>query len=231
MAALCRRHGHYIFVLWFLLSFSTIYLLLLSFFHAYSQLSQIGCLPYFQTWCGLSANLGCRSETCCTRLTEIQERKKLSKIRHLCTIAQLCRGISSQLRHVLTIRKNLLNSNFSPTCPYNMVNFGSLAAEIVSFVWGTPANFNGFRVLAALLRSTLVAGVSRTLQCWTEGAIYIWQGGHHVGHCPHYFVLLYSSSEWWKCAFVVLGFVFSIPSQGTGLGNISEMNYFVSSGT
>ena len=28
-----------------------------------------------------------------------------------------------------------------------MVNFGLLAAEIVSLVWGTRANFNGFRVL------------------------------------------------------------------------------------
>jgi len=45
--------------------------------------------------------------------------------------------------------KNLLNSNITPTCPYNMVNFGPLAAEIVSSVWGTPANFKGFRVLAA----------------------------------------------------------------------------------
>jgi len=37
-----------------------------------------------------------------------------------------------------------------------MVNFGPLAAEIVSLVWGTPANFNGFRVLAALLHDTVV---------------------------------------------------------------------------
>jgi len=51
----------------------------------------------------------------------------------------------------LTIGKNLLNSNISPGCPYNVVNFDPLAAEIVSLVWGTPANFNGFRVLAALL--------------------------------------------------------------------------------
>ena len=34
-----------------------------------------------------------------------------------------------------------------------MVDFGPLAAEIVSLVWGTPGNFNGFRVLAALLHS------------------------------------------------------------------------------
>ena len=39
--------------------------------------------------------------------------------------------------------------------PHNMVNFDPLAAKIVSLVWGTPTNFNGFfngfRVLAALL--------------------------------------------------------------------------------
>ena len=46
-------------------------------------------------------------------------------------------------------KKNLLSSNISSTCPHNMVNFGPLAAEIVSLVWGTPANFNGFGVLAA----------------------------------------------------------------------------------
>jgi len=32
-----------------------------------------------------------------------------------------------------------------------MVNFGTVTAEIRWQVWGTPANFNGFRVLAALL--------------------------------------------------------------------------------
>jgi len=32
-----------------------------------------------------------------------------------------------------------------------MVNFGPLAAEIDPVIWGTIANFNGFRVLAALL--------------------------------------------------------------------------------
>ena len=45
-----------------------------------------------------------------------------------------------------------------------MVNFGPLAAEIVSLVWGTTANFNGFDVLAALLHGILVVGVSQTLR-------------------------------------------------------------------
>ena len=61
-------------------------------------------------------------------------------------------------------KKNLSSSNISATCPHNMVNFGPLAAEIVSLVWGTPTNFNGFGVLAALLHGTLVVGVSQTLR-------------------------------------------------------------------
>ena len=51
----------------------------------------------------ISANLGCRYETCCTRLAENTGRKKSPKSRHLRTIVQLCRAISSQLRHVSTI--------------------------------------------------------------------------------------------------------------------------------
>jgi len=45
-----------------------------------------------------------------------------------------------------------------------MVNFGPLAAEIGSGVWGTPTNFNGFRVLAALLHGTPAVGVIQTLR-------------------------------------------------------------------
>ena len=65
-----------------------------------------------------------------------------------------------------------------------MVNLGPVTAENVSLVWGTPTNFNEFRVLAALLHDTLVVGVSQTLRRRTEGATYIRQGGHHVGRLP-----------------------------------------------
>jgi len=135
-----------------------------------------------------SANLGCRSET--WWLAENTGHKKSSKNRHLGTIAQLCRAISSQLRHVSTIGKNLLSSNISSTCPHNMVNLCPLTAEISSVIWGTPPNVNGFRVLAALLHGTLVVGVSQTLLHWTEGATYIWKGGHHVGHLPTFLVIV-----------------------------------------
>jgi len=45
-----------------------------------------------------------------------------------------------------------------------MVNFGPLSAEIGLPVWGTPANFKGFRVLASLLHGSQVVGVSQTLR-------------------------------------------------------------------
>jgi len=116
IAALHNRCRHYIFVLWF-------FCLLLSFFLTYSQPSQIGYLPYFHTWYGLSVNLGLKRAA--RGSLEMQD----PKIRHLRTIAQLCRAISLLLRHVLTIGKNLLNSNIS-TYSHNMVNFGLLTTEI-----------------------------------------------------------------------------------------------------
>jgi len=61
-------------------------------------------------------------------------------------------------------RKNLLSSNTSSTCSLNMVNLGPLATEIGPVVWGTPANFNVFRVLEALLHGTPVLGVSQPLR-------------------------------------------------------------------
>ena len=87
-------------------------------------------------------------------------------------------------------------THFTSTCPHNMVNFGPLAAEIGPVVWGTPAIFNGFRVLAALLYGTPVLGVSQTLQHWTEGSTYIWQGSHHIGHRPIF--LLGDRKEIWS---------------------------------
>ena len=114
---------------------------------------------------------------CYTRLAGNTGRKNDGKNRHLGTIAQLCRAISSQLRHVSTIGKNLLSSNISSTCPYNIVNFGPLAAEIVSLVWSTPANFNGFRVLAALLHSQTMA-LNRGRHLYSAGRPSRWAMAH-----------------------------------------------------
>jgi len=77
-----------------------------------------------------------------------------------------------------------------------MMNFGLLSAEILSLVWGTPANFNGYRVLAALLHGSQVVSVSQTLRRSTENATYVWQGDHHVGHWPTFW---FHFSFWGSC--------------------------------
>jgi len=104
MVALWNRTDHYIFILWFSfylsIFFSSPNLTCIAAAHWMSTKS-----PYSQTWCGPSANLECRSETCCARLAENAGPKKSPKFGHLCAIAQLCRAISSQLRHVSTIGK------------------------------------------------------------------------------------------------------------------------------
>jgi len=96
---------------------------------------------------------------CCTRLAGNAWTKKWPKIRNF---------VGLYLRNEGTYRqpeKNLLSSsNISSSRPHNIVNFGQLTAEIGPVVWGTPANFNGFRVLAALLHGSPVVGVSQTLR-------------------------------------------------------------------
>jgi len=89
--------------------------LLLSFFFSSPNLCRcIGYLPYFYTWCGPSANLECTSEMCCTHLLEMHDPKKSPKICNLGTIAQLCRAVSSQQRHVSTIGKKLVKQQYLP---------------------------------------------------------------------------------------------------------------------
>jgi len=57
-----------------------------------------------------------------------------------------------------------------------VVNVGPLTAEIDSGVWGTPADFNGFRVLASLLHRHRSMEGNQTLQClavFWAGTLYI----------------------------------------------------------
>jgi len=106
------------------------------------------CLPYFHTWCGLSANLECRFEMCCTWLAE----KKLPKIHRMVTITQVCRAVSLHVRHVSTSRKKFVKQQY-------FLHMSSQYGELLSTnswdrsgVCGIPANFNGFRILASLLQ-------------------------------------------------------------------------------
>ena len=73
MVALCNRADHYIFAL---LSLSSIFFIRRLISAAADWMSTI--LPHI--WCGLSANLECRSEMCCTRLASIEDAKMMQKI-------------------------------------------------------------------------------------------------------------------------------------------------------
>jgi len=106
---LCKRAGHCIFVLWFLSSF-----FLLSCFCSSPNHSSCRQDVYNTSTHGVALvqiyNAGLK---CAARGSlEMQDAKN----RHLSTIAQLCRAMSLPLWHVLTIGKNLLNSNIFPTC-------------------------------------------------------------------------------------------------------------------
>jgi len=74
-------------------------------------------------------------------------------------------------------KKNLLSSSISPTCPYNMVNFGLLVTEIVSLVWGTKLIPIWFRVLAALLHSH-TAALNRRRHLYSAGRPSRWALAH-----------------------------------------------------
>ena len=77
---------------------------LYSFARLFSAVADWTSTIYFHTWCGLSVNLECRSGMCCTRLAGNTWRKNSPQIR----LSQLCRAMSSQLKHVSTVRKKLV---------------------------------------------------------------------------------------------------------------------------
>ena len=62
--------------------------------------------------------------------------------------------------------------------------------DIVMIIMAALCNRCGHYIFA-LLHGSQVVGVSQTLRRWTEGATYIRQGSHHVGHWPTFLVLFF----------------------------------------
>ena len=112
MVALCNKADHYIFILSSSFSSPNLSGRRLDVYHTSTV----------HAWYGPSVNVESGLKCAAHGLLKIQDAKKVAKNCHLGTIAQLCRAISLQLRHVSTIGKNLLSSNMSSRCPHNMVN-------------------------------------------------------------------------------------------------------------
>jgi len=87
---------------------------------------------------------------------------KIAKNCHLGIITQHFSDHIFATKACIDNRKKIVKHQYLLHMSHNVVNFGPLAAEIVSLVSGTPANFNGFRVLAAILHGTVVVSVSQT---------------------------------------------------------------------
>jgi len=66
--------------------------------------------------------------------------------------------------HIDNRKKKLVKQQYVLHMSPQYAELGPLLAEIGLPVWGTPANFNGFRVLAALLHGSQVVSVSQTLR-------------------------------------------------------------------
>jgi len=99
------------------------------------------------------------------RLAENTGRKNEAKNRHLGSghHRTILSGYIFATKACIDSRKKSLNSNMSSIYPHNMANFGPFTAEICWQVWGTPANFNGFRVLASLLQGRRSPEANQTL--------------------------------------------------------------------
>ena len=144
MVALCNRADHYIFILSFVLLFCSFFPHLIS-----VVVEWMSAILAHMVWpCDFKMQVWNVLHAARWKYRTQKSRRKLPS-GHQRTI--LSGYIFSTKARIDNRKKNFLSSNMSSTCPHNMANFGPLVAEIDAVVWGTPANFNGFRILAVLL--------------------------------------------------------------------------------
>ena len=116
----------------------------------------------------------------------MQKIAKNSPSRHHCTILSGC--IFRSKAHIDNRKKTVKQQYFlNMSSQYGELRPTNGWALLASL--GYPCKFQRVsRLGSVILHGTLVLGVSQTLRRWTQGATYIWQGGHHVGHWPTFLV-------------------------------------------
>jgi len=85
--------------------------------------------------------------------------QKLHQTHHRTTLS----GCIFARKACIDNRKKLVKWQYLLHSLHNMVNFGPLMAEMCCRVWGTPANFNRFHILAWLLHQRRSMEVNQTL--------------------------------------------------------------------
>jgi len=179
MAALWNRAGHYIFELWFFL-WSILYLL----FFSSPNLSRCRLDVCHTSTHGLSANVGCRSVTCCTQLAENSGRKKSPKkspsVHHCTTLLGYILETKAHIdnRTKLVTQRYLLqmSSQYGELRPTNGWDWSSSL--------GHPSKFQRVSRLGSVIAQYSSRGRQPSFAALNAGRHYIRQGGHHVGHRP-----------------------------------------------
>ena len=159
MAVLCNRAGHYISPLWFLLLFLSFYLFSLPNLGR-RRLDVCHTSTYGVALVGIEdGGMKCAARGSLKYRTQ-KSRQKSPSGHHRTTLSAYIFATKALIDN----RKKCVKQQYVLQMSHNMTNFGPLAAQIGLPVWGIPANFNGFRVLAALLHGSEVVGVSQTLR-------------------------------------------------------------------
>jgi len=157
---------------WAILFWSCGFLILSStLFLTYSQRSGTGCLPYHTIWhyCKFRMHLW-------NVLHAAHWKHRMQKLHQKNLHLRPSHNFVGLCQYFATIRqsdKNLFNSNIYSTSPHNVVNFWPLTAEIGWRVWVTPANFNGFRILASLLHRRRSTEVNQTLHDFWQSSMLV----------------------------------------------------------
>jgi len=121
-----------------------------------------------------------------------------AKNRHLGTIAQICWAISSQLRHVSTIGKNLLNSNISPTSSqYGELRSTSVWDPLASL--GCPNKFQWLSLLRSVTARHSSSGRQPNFAVLNRGR-HLYSAGR-----PARWALAQISRKFRTCVFYIFG--------------------------
>ena len=122
---------------------------------------------------------------CCMRLAENTGRKNYAKNRHLRTIAQLRRAISSQLRHASTIGKKLVKWQYLIRMSLQYGEFRPTNIWDLLVSLGHPSKFQRVSCLGFVTAATSFIGgqpnFTRCLAISWAGILYIYIYIHFLG--------------------------------------------------
>jgi len=111
--------------------------------------------------------------------------QKSPKLRQLGTIAQICRAMSSQLKHISTIGKKLVKQQYILHLSSQYGELRPTSGWDLLASLGHPTTFQWVSRHGSVTARHSIVVVSQTLRRWTEGTTYIRQGGITLGIGPH----------------------------------------------